>query len=73
MRNNYFFRYIKIDRQIFEIDKNNIGKYDEQDMDGLFKLVRSIDTKDYSNEQKKDDPDGLVALVKEVKDYLGYY
>ena len=60
------FRYIKIDKQIFKIDKANIQKYDEENVDGLFELVRSLDTKEYSNEQKKDDPDGLVALVKEV-------
>ena len=57
---------MKIDNQIFEIDKQNINKYDDEDLDGLFKLVRTVDNKDYTNEQKRDDPDGLVALVKEV-------
>ncbi|CAF1018773.1 unnamed protein product, partial [Brachionus calyciflorus] len=58
--------YVKIDRQIFEVDKAKIqnGSFDPEN-DNIFKLTREIDMSYYSNQLKKDDEDGLVALVTE--------
>lgn len=55
--------YVKIDKQIFEVDKSKIA-YEDQ-VDSIFKLTREIDLSKYSNDLKKADQDGLIALVRE--------
>ena len=40
------------------------------DLNGFLNLVRNIDISQYSNDLKKEDPDGLVALVSEVSNTL---
>ena len=56
--------YIKLDSQIFEVDKTK--QFVTDDLDGLIKFNRELDLKNLSAELKKDDPDGLIALIKEV-------
>lgn len=40
------------------------------DLNGFLNLARNIDISQYSNDLKKEDPDGLVALVSEVSNTL---
>jgi POLQ-like helicase len=57
--------YIKVGTQVFEVDKANINKYDE-DSEGFVKPVRNLDLRSYTNQMKTADPDGLIALVSLV-------
>ncbi len=56
--------YIKMERQIFEVDRANMNKISEDE--SFLIPTRCIELKGYTNEMKKNDPDGLVELVKEV-------
>jgi POLQ-like helicase len=56
--------YIKLDSQIFEVDKTRFNL--NETLENVVKLTRELDTKNCSQEQKRDDPDGLIALIKEV-------
>jgi POLQ-like helicase len=56
--------YIKLDSQIFEVDKTKLGLND--DLENIIKLDRELDTRNLSQELKRDDPDGIVQLIKEV-------
>jgi len=55
--------YIKLDKQIFEVDKTKLNMVDD---DSFVKYVRTFELKDYTTEMKKNDPDGLIGLVREV-------
>ena len=55
--------YVKMDKQVFEVDKNQTT---DQEIDSIFKPVRQVDMSYYTNEMKKNDMDGLIALVREV-------
>jgi POLQ-like helicase len=55
--------YIKLDKQIFEVDKAKLNTVDDC---SFVNYVRTLELKDYSAEMRKNDPDGLVALVREV-------
>lgn len=59
--------YIKLDKQIFEINKEKLKNFVEDDQ-SFVELRREIQFSDYTNDMKKSDPDGLIALVKEVFD-----
>ncbi|RNA39659.1 helicase POLQ-like isoform X2 [Brachionus plicatilis] len=59
--------YVKMDKQIFEVDKNKIASQTfDQETDIIFKPVRQIDLTYYTSEMKKNDIDGLIALTREV-------
>lgn len=57
--------YIKLDRQIFEVDKAKLADQKVDESESFIHLVREIDSRLETNEVKKEDPDNLVALVKE--------
>lgn len=58
--------YIKLDKQIFELDKTKLNQiYDDGDS-SFVKLIRTLDYSSYTSEMRTADPDGLLALVKEV-------
>jgi POLQ-like helicase len=57
--------YVKVDKAIYEVDRKNMNKIDN-DQDSFLKYNRSIELEGYTAEMKKDDPDGLIKLVKEV-------
>lgn len=67
--------YIKVGTQVFEVDKANINKYDE-DSEGFVKPVRNLDLRSYTNQMKTADPDGLIALVSLVYfllDFINFF
>lgn len=59
--------YIKLDRQIFEIDKSKLVNYVEDDY-SFVQLRRDINNLSYTSEMKSSDPDGLICLVNEIFD-----
>ena len=56
--------YVKVESQIFEVDKTRLHLNEE--LENIVKLDRELDVKNHSAELKRDDPDGLVTLIKEV-------
>jgi POLQ-like helicase len=56
--------YIKLDSQIFEVDKTKLSMNEE--LENIIKLDRELDVKYLSAELKRDDPDGIVQLIKEI-------
>jgi POLQ-like helicase len=56
--------FIKLESQIFEVDKTRAHLNEE--LENIVKLDRELDTKLRSAELKRDDPDNIVDLVKEV-------
>ena len=57
--------YVKVEKAIYEIDRKNMNKIDT-DQDSFLKYDRQIELDNYTAEMRKDDPDGLIKLVKEV-------
>ena len=62
--------YIKLDKQVFEIDKKMLATAAEDDF-SFVQLRREISMSGYTNEMKMADPDGLIALIKEVFELEG--
>ena len=59
--------YIKLDKQIFQIDKAALKNYVENDF-SFVQFTREVTTGTYTNEMKSSDPDGLINLVNEIFD-----
>jgi POLQ-like helicase len=56
-----------MDKQIFQVNKEKLKNFVEDDP-SFIEPVRQLELTNYTNEMKKIDPDGLIALVKEVFD-----
>ena len=59
--------YIKLDRQVFEIDKSKLVNYVEGDY-SFVQLRREISNLSYTSEMKSSDPDGIISLINEIFD-----
>ena len=62
--------YIKLDKQIFEVDKSKM-KHLQDDDTSFVEYRRDVFLNNYTNEAKVADPDGLIALIREVYDVEG--
>lgn len=59
--------FIKLDNQIFELDKKKLAmrRYYDEETESFVVKSRDLEARVESIEQRKDDPDNLVALVLE--------
>ena len=56
-----------MEKQIFQVNKEKLKIFVEDDH-SFIEPIRQLELTNYTNEMKKIDPDGLIALVKEVFD-----
>ena len=57
--------YIKLDKQVFLIDKSAMKNLTEDDF-SFVKFSREISFANYTNDVKNSDADGLITLVNEI-------